>query len=220
MYSAARRTSSEMAPRTWSINLNTSLDRQGKRLIVRWFWSGLLLICFACPVPALDPNRGLSEYVREVWDAQRGFPGGSVYAIAQTPDGYLWLGTEKGLVRFDGLNFRLFNHTNTPAFPPGPVFDLMTDAEGNLWIRPQSRNMLRYRDGAFQDVMPDLDSARSGVTAMCRGTKGEALFDTLATGTFIYSGGRFLKLNPAVEQPNRLIISMAQTGDGKVWMGT
>lgn len=162
----------------------------------------------------------MSEYIHDRWDAQQGFPGGSVYAIAQSPDGYLWLGSEKGLVRFDGLKFRLFNHTNSTALPDGPVLDLMTDAEGNLWIRPQSRNMLRYRNGVFQDVMPDLDSAHSGVTAMCRGAKGEALFDVLATGTFIYSGGRFLKLLSAAELPNILIISMAQTGDGKVWMGT
>jgi ligand-binding sensor domain-containing protein len=162
----------------------------------------------------------MSEYIRDRWDAQQGFPGGPVCAIAQTPDGYLWLGTEKGLVRFDGLNFRLFNHTNSTALLAGPVLDLMTDAEGNLWIRPQSRNMLRYRDGIFQDVLPDLDSERSGVTAMCRGTKGEALFEVLAAGAFIFDGGKFSKLVSAAELPNILIISMAQTGDGKVWMGT
>src|ERR1044072_454910 len=162
----------------------------------------------------------MSEYFRDRWDAQQGFPGGPVYAIAQTPDGYLWLGTEKGLVRFDGLNFRLLNNTNSTALLAGPVLDLMTDAEGDLWIRPQSRNMLRYRDGTFQDVMPDLDSERSGITAMCLGAKGEALFDVLATGVFIYSGGKFSKLSAAADLPNILVISMAQTGDGKVWMGT
>jgi ligand-binding sensor domain-containing protein len=177
-------------------------------------------VCCAGTAQALDPNRAMSEYIRDRWDAQQGFPGGPVYAIAQTHDGYLWLGTEKGLVRFDGLNFRLLNHTNSTAPLAGPVLDLMTDAEGNLWIRPQSRNLLRYRDGTFQDVMHDLDSERSGVTAMCLGTKGEALFDVLAAGTFIYSGGRFSKLIPAADLPNMLIISMAQTGDGKVWMGT
>lgn len=162
----------------------------------------------------------MSEYIRDRWDAPQGFPGGPVYAIAQTLDGYLWLGTESGLVRFDGLNFRLFNHTNAIAFPAGPVLDLMTDAEGNLWIRPQSRNLLRYRAGTFQDVMADLDRERSGVTAMCRGSEGELLFDVLAAGTFTYSGGSFAKLFAAVELPNMLIIAMTKTADGKVWLGT
>jgi ligand-binding sensor domain-containing protein/signal transduction histidine kinase len=210
-----------MMERWSSRNLNTFRDwNTERRWSFRWLLAGLAVVCFAGTAQALDPNRAMSDYLHDRWAVEQGFPGGPVYAITQTPDGYLWLGTEKGLVRFDGLNFLLFNHTNSAALPAGPVLDLMIDAEGNLWIRPQSRNMLRYRDGTFQDVMPDLDSARSGVTAMCRGTKGEALFDVLATGTFIYSGGRFSKLISAAELPNILIISMAQTGDGKVWMGT
>lgn len=209
-----------MKPRSSSINLNTFLERKGERLLARWLWAGLLLVCFACPAQALDPNRALPEYVRDGWDAPRGFPGGSVYAIAQTPDGYLWLGSENGLVRFDGLNFRLFNHTNSPGFPAGPVIDLMTDAEGNLWVRPQSSNMLRYRDEVFQDVMPQLDSTHNGITAMCRGTRGEALFAVLGTGIVAYREGIFSKLSPASNLPNLLIISMAVTGDGRIWMGT
>lgn len=191
-----------------------------RRRLLRWFLAGLVAVCFACTAQALDPNKAPSEYIRDRWDARQGFPGGPVYAIAQTPDGYLWLGTEKGLARFDGLNFRLFNQANSAEAPDGPVVDLMADAERNLWIRPQSRNLLRYREGKFQDVTTELDSARSGVTAMCRGTKGEALFAVRAVGIFIYSGGRFSKLISTAGLPNMLVISMAQTGDGKVWMGT
>ncbi|HKF59378.1 MAG TPA: two-component regulator propeller domain-containing protein [Blastocatellia bacterium] len=215
--------SSETAPRSSSIDLITYLDRKAKRGIVRWLWAGLLLVCFACPAWALDPNRLVSEYVREGWDAERGFPGGSVHAIAQTPDGYLWLGSENGLVRFDGLNFRLFNHRNSPGLPDAPIIDLMTDAEGNLWVRPQSRNMLLfYRDEVFHDVMPQLDSTHSsnGVTAMCRGTKGEAVFALLGTGIIAYSQGIFSNLTPVRNLPNLLTISMAVTADSRLWMGT
>lgn len=202
-------------------NSNTSHNRRtAYGQSYRWIWAGLVVVCLAGTAQALDPNRVMSEYRRDHWDTRQGFPGGPVYAIAQTPDGYLWLGTEKGLVRFDGLNFRLFNHTNTASFPVGPVLDLMTDSEGNLWIRPQSRNMLLYRDGTFYDVLHDLDGERSGVTAMCLGVKGEALFEVLAGGIFVYSGGKFSRLAPAAALPNLLIISMAQTGDGKIWLGT
>jgi ligand-binding sensor domain-containing protein len=57
---------------------------------------------------ALDPDRAMSQYIREHWGTEQGFPRGPVYAIAQSNDGYLWIGTKGGLVRFDGLNFRLF----------------------------------------------------------------------------------------------------------------
>ena len=56
---------------------------------------------------ALDPTRAFSQYVHDYWDSDNGFPGGAVYAICQTQDGYLWIGTERGLVRFDGFQFKL-----------------------------------------------------------------------------------------------------------------
>ncbi|MEN3333756.1 MAG: hypothetical protein V7641_3121 [Blastocatellia bacterium] len=202
-------------------NLNIFRDRNTDRhWSGKWFLAGLVVVCFANPAQALDPNQAMSDYIRDRWDARQGFPGGPVYAIAQTADGYLWFGTEKGLVRFDGLNFHLFSSRDSAALLAGPILDLMTDAEGNLWIRPQSRNMLRFRDGKFQDVMPDLDSAHFGVTAMCRGPMGEALFAVRANGAFIYSGGRFEKLISTAERSNLLVISMTKTSDGKVWMGT
>ena len=210
-----------MAAKSLLRNLNIFRDGNTEpRWHVRWFLAGLAAMCLANTAAALDPNRVMSDYVRDRWGVEQGFPGGQVYAITQTADGYLWIGAEKGLVRFDGLSFRLYSHTDSSALLAGPVLDLMTDGEGNLWIRPQSRNMLRYRDGIFYDAMPDLDSTHSGITAMCKGTRGEVLFAVPATGAVMYSQERFEKLVPAAGLPNYLVISMAKTGDGRVWMGT
>ncbi len=206
----------------WSLrNLNIfpEADAEGSKRF-RLLLLGLIVLCCVSTAQALDPNRAMSAYVRDRWSVEQGFPGGPVYAMTQTGDGYLWIGAEKGLVRFDGLSFRLFNHTNSTALLAGPILDLMTDADGNLWIRPQSRNLLRYRNGTFQDMMPDLDRAHLGVTTMCRGPAGEALFAVSETGIFLYSNGQFEKLISTAERPNLMVISMAKTGDGKVWMGT
>src|SRR5260370_2564974 len=73
----------------------------------RWLATGLALICLAGEARGLDPNHTLSQYLREQWTTDNDFPGGAIGAITQTSDGYLWMGTEKGLVRFDGVNFRL-----------------------------------------------------------------------------------------------------------------
>lgn len=200
-------------------NSNIFRDRVGGGLFRRWFWTSLAVVCFAGSAQGLNPNRAMSEYIRDRWDAQQGFPGGPVYAIAQTPDGYLWLGAEKGLVRFDGLSFRLFNQTNS-ALPAGPVIDLMTDVEGSLWIRPQSRNLFRYHDGQFQDVVPQFDRVSDGVTAMYRGLSGAALFAVWTAGLYTYSGGRFSETTSMAGGPAMLVISMAQTDDGRVWIGT
>jgi len=96
--------------------------------------AGVALLCFATPAHAIDPLRMISQYMRERWGSERGFPGGAVSTIAQTTDGYLWIGTERGLVRFDGLNFRLFQQASPGTFPVGPVQGLVADAEANLWV--------------------------------------------------------------------------------------
>ncbi len=68
----------------------------------------VVALCGLQVAHAIDPAREVSQYIRDAWETEQGFPGGPVHAIAQTTDGYLWLGTEKGLVRFDGVAFRLF----------------------------------------------------------------------------------------------------------------
>src|SRR5262245_34049514 len=117
-----------------SINSNTYRER-----ILYWssMWlvAGIVLICTTPAAYALDPNRTLSQYIRDQWGSDKGFPGGPIHAITQTLDGYLWIATEKGLVQFDGLTFRFFRHSNTPELPVGPVLGLAADGEGRLWIR-------------------------------------------------------------------------------------
>src|SRR5262245_53912568 len=71
------------------------------------YWLVFAAVCLVHPAYAIDPNRAMSQYVRNHWGTESGFPKGPVYSITQTKDGYLWIGTEAGLVRFDGVKFQL-----------------------------------------------------------------------------------------------------------------
>lgn len=176
-------------------------------------------MCVAHPARALDPNRPMSQYTRDQWGVEQGFPGGAVYAIAETGDGYLWFAAEQGLVRFDGLNFRLFNHATTPVLPAGPMLGLVADAEANLWIRPQTPGLVRYIDREFRDASPGAVRGDRGVTAMCRGANGEVLLAGQA-GNLKYNGGKLTPLDFGPAWLNLLVISVAATADGKIWLGT
>jgi len=66
------------------------------------FWLAMLPACCVCAF-ALDPSLDISQYAQNTWRNRDGFPRDIIHAIAQTPDGYLWLGTEFGLFRFDGV---------------------------------------------------------------------------------------------------------------------
>lgn len=76
----------------------------------------LALLGSASSVRALDPAKTLTQYAHDSWTTQTGLPQNSVWAVAETRDGYLWIGTQEGLVRFDGLRFTVFDRENTPAF--------------------------------------------------------------------------------------------------------
>jgi ligand-binding sensor domain-containing protein len=177
-------------------------------------------LCLAHTAAALDPRRELSQYIRDRWGSSKGFPGGQVYAITQTRDGYLWIGAEKGLVRFDGINFRIFHNANSPLLPAGPVRGLVADSEGALWIHWGGPRLVRYIDGKFEDVSSMLEREEPAITAIGRGANGDVLLSALVNGTFRYSGGKFARLAAPVELPNFLVISLAESPDGKVWLGT
>jgi ligand-binding sensor domain-containing protein/signal transduction histidine kinase len=236
--------------RLWLRNSNISLETRDKW---HWFRKGLIaalaLACSASLAQALDPNRILSQYMREHWGSERGFTGGSVTALAQTSDGYLWIGTEKGLIRFDGLSFRNFPQATPTTFPIGPVQALASDAQGNLWILLQSTKILRYHEGKFE---LGREVAEFGITSLLKRRDGSVLFASLTYGPLIYNSGKFELLGPPSEhpnptpgaaeittdelssrlswatgvvphrfaEPNSAVISMAETSDGKVWLGT
>lgn len=207
-----------------------------------------LLAAFAFSARAIDPNRMASQYIRDRWGVARGFTGGSVTAIAQTPDGYLWIGSERGLFRFDGLTFRAYPQAVPTSLPIGPIESLTTDAQGNLWIVLQSTKILRYRDGKFE---LGRDESEAGITSATTTTDGAILFASLALGPLTYNSGKFEILSaqngptnyasspsPAndelttrrswatgitahrLAEPNSAVLAMVQAPDGRLWLGT
>ncbi|HMJ57526.1 MAG TPA: two-component regulator propeller domain-containing protein, partial [Gemmatimonadales bacterium] len=102
---------------------------------MRWFW---LVLTLALPLPfptvasaqtgGLDPQRPISQYLHDIWTIDQGLPQNGILAIAQGPDGYLWLGTEAGLVRFDGVTFTTFTTATTSALKDDYVSAVMVDS--------------------------------------------------------------------------------------------
>jgi signal transduction histidine kinase/ligand-binding sensor domain-containing protein/CheY-like chemotaxis protein/HPt (histidine-containing phosphotransfer) domain-containing protein len=98
---------------------------------------------------ALDPSLQPSQYIRDEWQNREGLPQNAVDSIARTPDGYLWIGTEEGLARFDGVRFVVFDRTNEPAFPSNYIRVLHVDRAGRLWIGTQD-GMVVLENGRFK----------------------------------------------------------------------
>jgi ligand-binding sensor domain-containing protein/signal transduction histidine kinase len=230
-------------------NLSTYPDgHPGGHWLLKSVMAALAVVCFARPACPIDPNRMLSQYIRDHWGVEQGFTGGSVTSFAQTPDGYLWIGTEKGLIRFDGLTFRLFQQASPTTYPIGAVLGVVTDAQGNLWILLQNTKILRYHDGKFE---LGREEAEFGITSVGRRGDGTVLFSSLTLGVLTSRAGKFeiltslgdrapsegtatmegdnrsTRLSWATHlaphrfaEPDSVVISMAESTDGKVWLGT
>ena len=178
----------------------------------------MALLCFVGAARGLDPNRLTTQYARQQWSVGSEFPWGSVNAIGQTADGYLWIGTDKGLIRFDGFDFRPVSFPSLVANPNTPVLGLTTDSAGNLLVRLQGAGMLRRRNGNFENLETAPNPFASQVTAMWRNPNGDVLLSDLENGTLRL---RNEKVAAAFSGPGLpAVISLAQTPNGKIWVGT
>ncbi|MGD0859772.1 MAG: two-component regulator propeller domain-containing protein [Terracidiphilus sp.] len=97
---------------------------------------------------ALEPSTPLANYGRQTWVMENGLPQNTVQALVQTRDGFVWLGTEVGLVRFDGNGFQVFNRNSSPALPGNDVRCLLETKDGALWIGT-SEGLARWKDGVL-----------------------------------------------------------------------
>ena len=105
-----------------------------------------LLLCCGLPGLALEPSTPLANYSRQSWGMENGLPQNTVQSLVQTRNGFVWLGTEVGLVRFDGYSFAVFDKNSTPALPGNDVRCLLETRDGALWIGT-SEGLARWKDG-------------------------------------------------------------------------
>jgi diguanylate cyclase (GGDEF)-like protein len=173
----------------------------------------LLALCLLLPLPAaaLDPDTAFADYLLERWTAEDGLPQITVLTLAQDRRGYLWVGTQNGIARFDGRRFNTFNRANTGLDLTMPTSSL-ADAEGTIWFGTP-RGLLRQRDGEFSEL--ELAGRPLGVSALAL-WKGELLAAT--------SAGLFSSAAPELPQrlPGVPLFALAAVAEGAaagLWAG-
>jgi ligand-binding sensor domain-containing protein/signal transduction histidine kinase len=105
-----------------------------------------LLLAWCPSAFALNPELDINQYAHTSWQTRDGFPKGQVTSIAQTPDGYLWLGTEFGLIRFDGIKHVLWHPPAGQDLPSNFIFSLLAARDGTLWIGTE-KGLASWKDG-------------------------------------------------------------------------
>ena len=143
--------SEQRAPRsTGGVQVRPSSVRSDAAL--GWLFTALVWLAAASSAAALEPDRAMSQYIRDEWGSARGYPGGAVHAIAQSRDGYLWIAAERGLVRFDGLKFELIEVSPAATGGGTSILGVAADPDGGIWARPAGPALFAIKDGVQTDL--------------------------------------------------------------------
>ena len=195
-----------------------------KRGVLRW---GIcLLLGVVSPLlaqVATNQTAPLEEaraaYLVSQWQTDEGLPQNSVTCIAQTPDGYLWLGTFDGLARFDGARFWIFNSANTPALASNRIVALFVDGQGALWIVSETGDLAQLANGRFTRFTEKDGVPASGVTRLGEDGAGNLWAGARNNeGCFRLEDGRFvLRLRPEPTLKNSAVIALIPTVEGILW---
>ncbi|MCW5557917.1 MAG: ATP-binding protein, partial [Verrucomicrobiae bacterium] len=177
----------------------------------RWWlpvWTGIRLFAAA------------PEYRVDVWQTDDGLPQNTVTAIVQTRDGYLWVGTQGGLARFDGARFVVFDTHTMPALPSDRIVQLMEDASGTLWVGTELGGVAALRDGRFEVFpIPGSGSAHNYPRVFASDPKGWLWMTTCDWQLLRLAGDAFVREDAGWNLAGRQCYSVAGSADG-VWIGT
>jgi signal transduction histidine kinase/ligand-binding sensor domain-containing protein/CheY-like chemotaxis protein/HPt (histidine-containing phosphotransfer) domain-containing protein len=175
-----------------------------------------LLIAFGTHAFALDPSLTTSQYVLDNWQITEGLPQTSAQTLTRTADGYLWIGTQEGLARFDGVRFTVFDSENEPAIPNKQISVLFLDAEQRLWVGTRAGIAL-LDHGQFRpfNAVPAL--AHAYIRAIAQNKAGIVW---VGTEKGLYEIGGHIR---AIDASNGLgddRIRVLQADAGGLWIGT
>jgi signal transduction histidine kinase/ligand-binding sensor domain-containing protein len=177
---------------------------------------GILLACCPC-ASALNPSLDINQYAHYAWTIRDGFFKGAIHEIAQTPDGYLWLGTELGLVRFDGVRSVPWEPPTGEHLPSSDIRRLIAARDGRLWIGT-AEGLVSWKDGKLTHYA-ELDGR--AVPALLEDREGTVWAGELATpaGRLCAIQGGTVRCYGENASLGYGVLSLYEDSRGNLWAG-
>lgn len=169
-----------------------------KRRALPIAWLALCLCVCAVPASAAPEPGPAAPFIVDSWSTEEGLPDSEAISVVQSRDGYLWIGTLHGLVRFDGSKFTVFNQMNTPGLTSDRIVCLFEDRQTNLWIGTESSGVEMMRNGWLQNFGPQTANLGAVLYAY-EDAAGNVWFDT-DRGILSYRAGRMTAYPGVVSQ--------------------
>lgn len=176
----------------------------------------IALLAPTAPAAALDPHKLITQYSHDAWQAKDGLLQNAVRAIAQTRDGYLWLATQGGLLRFDGVKFTVFDHRNTPGLGGSIVLSLVEGRDGSLWIGTDGGGLSRFRHGRFTSYRTGDGLAQDYVWSVHEGRDGSVWIGMGGAGLDRLKDGRLTHYDVG----DGYVSAVLEDRQRALWIGT
>jgi signal transduction histidine kinase/ligand-binding sensor domain-containing protein/CheY-like chemotaxis protein len=190
------------------------------RRVVEGAVASVIALAISSPALALNSRVALTQYVHDVWQTEQGLPQNSVNAVLQSRDGFIWFGTQEGLVRFDGARFEVFNRLNTKGLGHNHITSLLEDRDGALWSGTLGGGLTRMKSGVFTRFTRDTGLTTEFIDSLAEDRQGTIWIGTKDRGLMMYEGGgRFRPITDA-RVPGTDIRALYPDQNGDLWVGT
>ena len=183
----------------------------------------MLLACSAVLAAGADPPPPVPVslamgYRWQSWSVPEGLPSSAVTSIVQTRDGYLWIGTQEGLARFDGMRFTVLDEKDSPALAREQINALCETRDGTLWIGTETGGLLALKDGRIRIYDSSSGLADNDVTSLLEDSSGNLWIGT-DRGLDRFRDGRFVAYTTKQGLSDNRILSLYEDKRGDVWIG-
>jgi signal transduction histidine kinase/ligand-binding sensor domain-containing protein/DNA-binding NarL/FixJ family response regulator len=170
---------------------------------------------------ALNPQRMITQYACDSWGIKDGLPDSPIYDIIQSRDGYIWMGTARHLVRFDGVRFEVYgsNELGIALEEYGFIKKIFSDRYGTLWIISEFGNLIRMKNGIFKLYSMDDGLCDDIVRSIIEDQNGNLWFGT-NNGLSRLKNGEFTSYTTKNGLPSNIINSISEDPHGRLWFGT
>lgn len=169
-------------------------------------------------IRSFDPRVPIKNLVLDQWTGDDGLISNNLTSVSRDADGFLWVTSFNGMLRFDGNSFFLFDKENVPLLQSNGVYQSYNDRDGNIWFATQGSGLLKYHSGKFERMGSDEDLPLS-IRCVLTGSDGKIWVGTNIRGLYYSFGKGFMQLShPKLDEYS--IYDLIETADHSIWIAT
>jgi signal transduction histidine kinase/ligand-binding sensor domain-containing protein len=183
-------------------------------IVANTFWAA------GAAAQSMSPNRVFGRYQQVNWQERDGLPQNTVLAATATRDGYLWMGTYEGAVRFDGVRFTLFNPSTTTGIGNAFVTSLLERRDGTLWLGTYGGGVSRLSGGQFTQYTMRDGLSSDVINCLFEDQAGTLWIGTDGRGVNAFHQGRFTSYTVSNGLPSNVVRALVDDGNGGLLVGT